>query len=188
MTATRAIAAGAAVVAGVGLAVQARLNGELGQQVGDGITAALATTTVGLIVLLALVPTTATGDLRWWQCTGGVAGALYVSSQGISVDSLGVAVSTVAVVGGGGRGARQADRSLLGIVAIGTATLVVRYVGVLVFGLASVAGQLLGAVAVDTVTGPRPTAATWLGTAVTLGAVVLAAGPRSRPARSAGPR
>lgn len=183
MTATRAIAAGAAVVAGVGLAVQARLNGELGQQVGDGITAALATTTVGLIVLLALVPTTATGDLRWWQCTGGVAGALYVSSQGISVDSLGVAV-----VGGGGRGARQADRSLLGIVAIGTATLVVRYVGVLVFGLASVAGQLLGAVAVDTVTGPRPTAATWLGTAVTLGAVVLAAGPRSRPAKSAGPR
>jgi len=293
---------GAAVSTGVGLAVQARLNGELGAQLGDGVAASLATTTLGVAVLLALVPSLPAGrrglrlvgsalragGLRWWHCCGGVGGALFVASQGISVAALGVAVFTVAIVAGTAAGSLAADRwglgpggkrpitparvggalvcvaavavavhdrlggqgtlvlvvlpllagiavagqsalngrvgvvagsswsaalvnfivaeftlaiallvelavrgspggrlldepwlytaGLIGIGVIAVATLAVGRVGVLVFGLASVAGQLLGALALDMVTpGPRPSAATWIGTAVTIGAVLLAA-------------
>jgi transporter family-2 protein len=70
---------------------------------------------------------------------------------------------------------------LIGIGVIATAARLVGQVGVLVFSLASVAGQLLGALALDTVAaGPRPSVATWIGTVVTLGAVVLAARPSNR--------
>ena len=116
------------MAAGVGLAAQARLNGELGARLGDGVAASLASTTAGLVVLLLLVPTVAagrrglrsvgtalrTGGLRWWHCCGGVGGALFVASQGISVGALGVAVFTVAVVGGAAVGSLFADRWGLG--------------------------------------------------------------------------
>jgi transporter family-2 protein len=298
------------VAAGAGLAVQARLNGELGTRLGDGVAASLASTTAGMVVLLALVPTVAagrrglrfvgaalrTGGLRWWHCCGGVGGALFVAGQGVSVGALGVAVFTVAVVGGTAVGSLVADRAglgpggnhpitagrvggavacvaavaiaahdrlggqgtlllvglpllagvaatvqsalngrvgaaarspwpatlvsfvvaevalglallvgwgvrgapagrlpaepwlyaagLVGIVVIATAARFVGQVGVLVFSLASVAGQLLGALALDTLTaGPEPSVATWIGTAVTFGAVVLAARPSGRAAR-----
>ena len=119
---------GAAVSAGVGLAVQARLNGELGARLGDGIAASLASTTAGMAVLLALVPTLPsgrrglglvrsalrTGGLRWWHCCGGVSGALFVASQGISVGALGVAVFTVAIVAGTATGSLAADQWGLG--------------------------------------------------------------------------
>jgi transporter family-2 protein len=122
------VAVGAAVSAGVGLAAQARLNGELGARMGDGVAAALATTTVGLVVLLALVPTLPagrrslnsiraglrTGGLRWWHCLGGIGGAIFVAGQGISVGALGVAVFTVAVVAGSAVGGLSADRWGLG--------------------------------------------------------------------------
>jgi transporter family-2 protein len=120
----RAVAVAAAMAAGVGLAAQARLNGELGARLGDGVAASLATTTAGLLVLVVVVPAlpagrrglglvrTAlrSGDLRWWHCCGGVGGALFVASQGISVDALGVAVFTVAVVAGSATGGLAADR------------------------------------------------------------------------------
>lgn len=119
----RALAVAAAVFAGVGLAVQARLNGELGARVGDGVAASLATTALGLVVLLAVVPglpagrrglrlvgsALRTGGLRWWHCCGGVSGALFVASQGISVGALGVAVFTVSIVGGTALGSLAAD-------------------------------------------------------------------------------
>jgi transporter family-2 protein len=304
---SRVVAIGAAVAAGAGLAVQAQLNGELGARLGDGVAASLASTTAGVVVLLALVPTVAagrrglrfvgaalrTGSLRWWHCCGGVGGALFVAGQGVSVGTLGVAVFTVAVVGGTAVGSLVADRSglgpgarhpitsarvggaaacvaavaiaahdrlgsqgtvlllglpllagvaaavqsalngrvgaaarspwpatlvsfvgaevalglallavlavrgvpagrlpaepwlyaagLVGIVVIATAARFVGQVGVLVFSLAGVAGQLLGALALDTLTaGPRPSVATWIGTAVTFGAVALAARPSGR--------
>jgi transporter family-2 protein len=303
------LAVGAAVSAGVGLAAQARLNGELGARLGDGVAASLASTTAGLVVLLVLVPALPSGrrglrsvraelragGLRWWHCCGGVGGALFVASQGISVGALGVAVFTVAIVAGSAIGGLGADRwglgpggrhrityaraggalacivavavavsdrlggqgtvvlvilpllagvavatqsalngrvgaaarspwpatlvsfvvaeatlavvvlvglavrgapvdrlpaepwlyaaGVIGIVVIATAARVVGQVGVLVFSLASVAGQLLGALALDALTaGPRPTVAVWIGTAVTFGAVALAA----RPGRRAG--
>jgi transporter family-2 protein len=124
----RDVAVAAVVSAGVGLAVQARLNGELGARLGDGVAAALVSTTVGLVVLLVVVPllpggrrglglvrsALRTGGLRWWHLAGGVSGAMFVASQGISVGSLGVAVFTVAVVGGTAVGSLAADRFGLG--------------------------------------------------------------------------
>jgi transporter family-2 protein len=70
---------------------------------------------------------------------------------------------------------------LIGIGVVATTAGLVGRVGVLVFSLASVAGQLLGALALDTLTaGPRPSAATVLGTVLTFGAVVLAVRPGRR--------
>ncbi|ONI74219.1 hypothetical protein BWI15_12815 [Kribbella sp. ALI-6-A] len=113
---------GLAASFGIGMlvAVQSRVNGDLGNRLGDGVTAALISFTSGLIVLLAaaaLVPrirealgqvwrTIRTpsegsgGPLRWWQCLGGLAGAFLVATQSITVAVIGVAVFTVAVVGG----------------------------------------------------------------------------------------
>jgi transporter family-2 protein len=106
------------------LAVQARLNGELGSSVGDGIAATLASTTVGLVLLLVVVPllpagrrglalvraAVRAGKLRWYHLAGGVCGALFVAGQGISVGAVGVAVFTVAVVGGSAVGGLVVDR------------------------------------------------------------------------------
>lgn len=116
------------MAAGAGLAGQARLNGELGARIGDGVAASLASTTAGLVLLLALVPALPagrrglksvgaalrTGNLRWWHCLGGIGGAVFVASQGISVGALGVAVFTVAIVAGSAIGGLVADRSRLG--------------------------------------------------------------------------
>jgi transporter family-2 protein len=114
----RVIGLSAAFLTGVLLAVQSRLNGELGHRLGDGVPAALISFGGGLVLLLvasALVPriraglhrvwTTirqpaGAGRLRWWQCIGGVAGAFLVATQSITVAVIGVAVFTVAVVSG----------------------------------------------------------------------------------------
>jgi transporter family-2 protein len=106
---------------GIGMlvAIQSRLNGELGHELGDGVAAALVSFGTGLVVLLvgcAVIPpvrrsvgrvwrtirTPAPGGglLRWWQCIGGLAGAFLVATQSITVSVIGVAVFTVAVVAG----------------------------------------------------------------------------------------
>jgi transporter family-2 protein len=101
------------------VAVQSRLNGELGGILGDGIPAALISFGTGLLILLvatAVVPpvrralgnvwrTIRTpmrgyGGLRWWQCLGGLAGAFLVATQSITVSIIGVAVFLVAGVAG----------------------------------------------------------------------------------------
>jgi bacterial/archaeal transporter family-2 protein len=115
---------GLSVAFGIGIlvAVQSRVNGELGSRLGDGIPAALVSFGSGLVLLLigcALVPRVRTGltgiwrtirtpagapgqqpGLRWWQCIGGIAGAFLVATQSITVAIIGVAVFTVAVVAG----------------------------------------------------------------------------------------
>lgn len=115
-------------MAGAGLAVQARLNGHLGTLIGDGIAASLASTVVGVAVLLALVfgrrsgrralgqirAALEGGQLRWWHGCAGVSGALVVASQGISAAALGVGVFTVAIVGGTSAGSLAVDRWGLG--------------------------------------------------------------------------
>lgn len=120
----RAAAVLAAALAGAGLSLQARLNGLLGARLGDGIAASLASTIFGIVVLVALVlgsragrralgrirAALGVGRLRWWHACGGVAGALIVASQGISVAALGVGVFTVAVVGGTSAGSLAVDR------------------------------------------------------------------------------
>jgi transporter family-2 protein len=122
------VAVGAAASAGVGLAAQAQLNGALGVRLGDGVAASLASTAVGVVVLLAVVPASRggrrslgllwaalkVGQLRWWHCCGGLGGALFVASQGAFVGALGVGVFTVAVVGGTSAGSLAVDRWGLG--------------------------------------------------------------------------
>ncbi|NUT49447.1 MAG: DMT family transporter [Saccharothrix sp.] len=102
-----------AFVGGAFLAVQGRLNGELGHVFGDGFLAALVSFGGGLALLALGVATTSAGRaglgrlrtslragrIRWWQCLGGACGAFFVSTQGLTVTALGVAVFTVAAVG-----------------------------------------------------------------------------------------
>ncbi|MEI8409954.1 MULTISPECIES: DMT family transporter [unclassified Kribbella] len=106
---------------GIGMlvAIQSRLNGELGHVLADGVAAALISFGTGLMVLLigtALVPQIRRslgnvwrairtpmrgyGGLRWWQCLGGLSGAFLVATQSVTVSVIGVAVFTVAVVAG----------------------------------------------------------------------------------------
>ncbi|TFC72569.1 DMT family transporter [Cryobacterium sp. TMS1-20-1] len=95
-------------------AVQSRVNGELGHQIGDGFTAAVISFGSGLVILslglvvfrsgrrgLQLVTRAVRAKtLSWWHLFGGLAGALFVLSQGLVAAPLGIALFTVAVVAG----------------------------------------------------------------------------------------
>ncbi|MER5700777.1 DMT family transporter [Micromonospora sp. NPDC002296] len=119
---------GLAVASGLAVAVQSRINGELGVRLADGIAAAVVSFGLGLLVLLVLVPATpagrrglsalraalADGSLRPWQCLGGVFGAFLVASQGLTIGTLGVAVFTVAVVAGQSGSSLLVDRAGIG--------------------------------------------------------------------------
>ncbi|MEU6559989.1 DMT family transporter [Nocardia nova] len=99
---------------GAGVAVQARINGDLGDRLNDGIAAAVISFGSGLVVLLiaccfsrrmrsgldAIRRSIRTGPLRWWQLLGGLCGAFFVASQGLSVATIGVTAFTIAVVAG----------------------------------------------------------------------------------------
>ncbi|GAA5026919.1 DMT family transporter [Actinopolymorpha pittospori] len=128
----------AAVVIGIFLACQSRVNGQLGQEVHDGILAALWSFGSGLVVLAtvyALSPGTRAGvrrlwrtvrsaagvgigtsarALRPWHCLGGVCGAYLVVTQSSIVGLVGVAVFTVAVVAGQAASSLVVDRLGLG--------------------------------------------------------------------------
>ncbi|MDQ3579751.1 MAG: DMT family transporter, partial [Actinomycetota bacterium] len=124
----RAVGALVAMVGGAALAIQARINGQLGHVLGDGLFAALISFLVGLTILggaVLAIPglRAAAGEfagsvrnrtLKPWQCLGGVAGAFYVTSQGLTVTILGVAVFTVAVVAGQVVSSLAVDRAGIG--------------------------------------------------------------------------
>ncbi|CAB4850837.1 unannotated protein [freshwater metagenome] len=109
------IAAVAAVAAGLLLAVQSRVTGEMARVVGDGVLAAFISFGTGF-ALLALVVVfrpasranlvrvlpveVRAGRIRWWYFTAGLCGAIYVLSQALAVPLLGVALFTVVVVSG----------------------------------------------------------------------------------------
>lgn len=109
-----AIACLATVVAGLGVAAQHRVNGELGQVIGDGFTAALISFSSGLVILLvasavspraragfrAIRTLVTSGELRWWMLLGGLGGAFLVLGQSLVAGILGVAIFTVATVTG----------------------------------------------------------------------------------------
>ncbi|GAA1686686.1 DMT family transporter [Microcella alkalica] len=109
-----AAACAATVVAGLGVAAQHRVNGELGQVIDDGFTAALISFSSGLVLLLvataaspraraafrAIRPLLASGELRWWMLLGGFGGAFLVLGQSLVASILGVAIFTVATVTG----------------------------------------------------------------------------------------
>lgn len=99
------------------VALQSRINGELGHRLDDGYTAAAISFGSGLVILLIVLcfwrpgrtglarvrselrEKTADG-LRFWMLLGGIAGALLVVAQGLTAAVLGVALFTVAVVAG----------------------------------------------------------------------------------------
>ncbi|MFZ4894616.1 DMT family transporter [Plantibacter sp. Mn2098] len=103
-----------AIGSGALIAVQARINGQLGQRLDDGFLAAAISFGGGLIVLLialaispvgrrgvrTVVGAVRTRELPWWTVLGGTAGAFLVLSQGLTAAALGVALFTVAVVAG----------------------------------------------------------------------------------------
>jgi transporter family-2 protein len=117
-----------AALGGACLAVQSRLNGQLGAGLGDGVAAAVISFGLGMVFLTVLVPALPAGrrglhalrsafrdgTLRWWQCVGGVFGAYLVTTQGLTVGLLGVAVFTVAVVAGQVVSSLVVDRAGLG--------------------------------------------------------------------------
>jgi len=95
-------------------ALQSRVNGELGVRIGDGFSAAAISFGSGLVLLsvgLLVWPTGRRGlarvsagvrakDLSVWQLFGGVSGAFFVLSQGLTASLLGLALFTVAIVAG----------------------------------------------------------------------------------------
>ena len=103
-----------ATVCGAGVAVQSRINGELGARLGDGVTAAVISFGSGLVILVVAMIVAPAGrrglarvasalrsrELPWWYVAGGAAGAFFVLSQGIAAAVLGVALFSVAVVAG----------------------------------------------------------------------------------------
>jgi bacterial/archaeal transporter family-2 protein len=124
----RAAGAALAAVGGMALAVQGRINGQLGHELHDGLFAALISFSVGSVLLLCALPIlpaarAGVGTLRKalrdqrirpWQLLGGSCGAFVVTAQGVTVAYLGVAVFTVAVVAGQILSSLPVDRAGLG--------------------------------------------------------------------------
>ncbi|MFK3982920.1 DMT family transporter [Micromonospora sp. NPDC050397] len=124
----RAGAVGLALVSGGAVAVQSRINGELGVRLHDGIAAAVVSFGIGLVTLAALAfgspagrrhlgvfrSALRDGSLRPWQCLGGACGAFMVANQGLTVGRLGVAIFTVAVVAGQSASSLVVDRAGIG--------------------------------------------------------------------------
>ncbi len=108
------LALSGAVLVGVFTALQARVNGQLGLRLDDGLVAAAVSFGSGLAILVvlsaalpsgrrgftALVRGVRTRGIPWWMLAGGAAGALTVATQGIAVGIIGVSLFTVGVVAG----------------------------------------------------------------------------------------
>ncbi|MDU0367575.1 DMT family transporter [Microbacterium sp. KSW4-17] len=118
------LAVAGAVLIGALTALQARINGTLGAEIGDGFVAAAISFGSGLIILIALsalVPQGRRGFERLvsgirsrtipaWMLLGGLAGAFTVASQGLTVATIGVALFTVGFVAGQTTGGLVLDR------------------------------------------------------------------------------
>lgn len=120
----RAFGVALAIVAGFAAALQSRVNGTLATETGTAFGTAALSFGSGLVLLALVLPFSRAGRsavgqvraglrrdrserdgsergrLRWWECLGGLGGAFYVTSQGLTVDALGVAVFTIALVAG----------------------------------------------------------------------------------------
>jgi transporter family-2 protein len=117
-----------AFVTGTFIVGQARVNAELGAQLGNGVLAAVVSFGLGLVLLLVLVALLPAGrrglarvgaarrrgSLRSWQLLGGLGGALLVAGQGLTAHVLGTALFTIAVVAGQSSGGLVVDRAGVG--------------------------------------------------------------------------
>ena len=121
---TVGVAVGGAVLIGALTALQARINGTLGAEIGDGFVAAAVSFSSGLVILVvlsALIPGGRRGFGRLmvgirtrsippWMLLGGLVGAFTVASQGLTVATIGVALFTVGFVAGQTIGGMVLDR------------------------------------------------------------------------------
>jgi transporter family-2 protein len=124
----RILACAAAALGGASVATQSEVNGDLGADLNDGFAAALISFGGGLLIIGVFVFATArgrrgidrfftelrAGRVRWWECLGGVCGAVTVSIQGFTVGVLGVGLFTVATVAGQSTGSLLVDHYGLG--------------------------------------------------------------------------
>lgn len=109
-----ALSIGLALLCGFGVALQSRINGQLGTELGDGFVAALISFGTGMVIITValLLSRTArkgvgtvtaairSGEIPWWHTAGGLAGGVFVLSQGLVVGLIGIALFTVAAVAG----------------------------------------------------------------------------------------
>lgn len=113
-----------AIVSGLLLSLQSRVNGALGEQLGDAMAAATISFAVGMVALVIIalvvpsvrrtvaeVPKALRGRRfpRWYLLAGAV-GALIVFSQSAAVPLIGVALFTVCLVTGQSIGSMFMDR------------------------------------------------------------------------------
>lgn len=124
----RLLGVGAAALGGAAGALQSKVNGDLAERLGSGLAATLVSFAVGLTVVgaVALASPTARrglgrvrtalrrGRLRPWQLLGGVCSGFVVTTQGLTVGTLGVAIFTVAAVAGQSSASLLVDRAGLG--------------------------------------------------------------------------
>lgn len=108
------LAIAAAILVGALTAAQARINGQLGSRIDDGLVAAFVSFGSGFVVVgivSALLPAGRRGyaalvrgirerTIPLWMICGGVAGALTVATQGLTVAIIGVSLFTVGVIAG----------------------------------------------------------------------------------------
>lgn len=103
-----------AVLIGVVVALQSRVNGQLSVNLNSGLAAALISFLTGWFILFLLVfgiKKERTGlilifkgikrkQLTWWEVAGGILGGCFVAVQSITVPQIGVALFTISVVAG----------------------------------------------------------------------------------------
>lgn len=112
------------ILAGVAMAAQSRVNGELGKEIHNGTMAGTISNLVGLCFLIVIIAASPAGRRGWglmvaairerrlnWLFTfAGTAGAIMIALQGILVSVIGVALFTVAFVAGNSLGALFMDK------------------------------------------------------------------------------
>ncbi|MCW2544384.1 MAG: hypothetical protein JWM40_1936 [Frankiales bacterium] len=113
-----ALPLGAAVVSGAFVALQQRINGDLGRDLGDPLVAAVVSFGTGLVLMCLLVlrssPRAALPRITtvpWWRRAGGLGGAALVFVGATAAPRIGVAVLTVCLVAGSVVGALVVDRA-----------------------------------------------------------------------------
>ncbi len=121
----------AAFGTGILVALQSRINGELGQQLGDGFIAALISFGSGFVILavaslfwrpgrrgiVRVASAVRARRIPWWFVVGGAGGAFFVVSQSLVVGVVGVALFTVGIVAGQTVSSLLVDRRGMGSMA-----------------------------------------------------------------------
>ncbi len=103
-----------AVLIGVVVAIQSRINGQLSVDLNNGLAAALISFLTGWALLFILVfafkreraglfliiKAVKTKELAFWEVSGGILGGCFVAVQSITVPQIGVALFTICAVAG----------------------------------------------------------------------------------------